>query len=150
MPKETKESSKTASNMLRHAPLDKQIASSKKKAEGKFSRADPRKLATERRGVDDFQDDDLGGRQGGGPKGGKEFMDAKMSKKIMSQAQEQREEEEEASSAGSERRGGGVVWSGRERWGREVEEARVRLRLHSRAGPESPGLHRQISRVDTC
>jgi hypothetical protein len=72
--------------------------SSKKKAEGKFSKADQRKLASQSRDADG---DDLQIGGGAGAKGGKgsDFMDAKMSKKIMSQAQAQREEESEAAMA---------------------------------------------------
>jgi hypothetical protein len=77
MPKEGKD--KVASAKLRHAPLDNQIQATKKKAEGKFSRADPRKLAADKNDEDDI---DLKG----------DFLDAKTSKKIMRQAQEQREE----------------------------------------------------------
>lgn len=79
MPKEGK--SKTSSAKLRHAPLDNQISTTKKQAEGKFSRADQRKVAADKNDVDelsDFKNDN--------------FLDAKTSKKIMRQAQEQREE----------------------------------------------------------
>lgn len=79
MPKESKSNAKGASTKLRHAPLDNQILISKKKAEGKFSRADQRKVIAD---GNDGEDVNLKS----------DFLDAKTSKKIMLQAQEQREE----------------------------------------------------------
>ena len=66
-----------------------QIKETKTKAEGKFSRADPRKVAADRLAEDD---DGLTMKA--------EFLDAKTSKRIMLQAQEQREEEERVAAAG--------------------------------------------------
>ena len=84
MPKERKTSSKAGTTALRHQPLDRAIKETKVMAEGKLAKADPRKSRAER--ADAAEDDD-------GLTMGQEFLDEKMSKKLLKQAHEQREEE---------------------------------------------------------